>query len=664
MTTIELSPNVYTAAYSNIPIVVSSDNSQLEKFKYVVNVCYDSMTVADMEAYTTNGEIFTKLEITAHPYKLGDTLLIYDGQYVGYYTVIRVVDDNHIVIDLTLGAAYNPMSLVSKICRYYRYKLSPDPDGLLKIDIANTIKDFVSANFVDGVNIYDGSSTRFDYFLVVGEEYKFSVRFVDNGFFGGNVSFYNPAITSLTDIPFQTGDRILVQQDLFEWVYTDNFFSTTPASSGRLGFTSTNVHNWEVGDVVTVTGQVTQPAYNGPAAVFEVIDNMNIVVDKQFTTSTPTEGGSIFGVPVPSYNADTRILNIYIDPTYGLVIETDFASGGATQPIPGTITYLDNVITQNINIDVIDDLYAYNALQYYADKFQASRYSKTYFNSFIPGASNAKFSTIHSLYDILNVTNDPKLIEVDTKAFLLMHKQDANNPNLVDLKYDFYSSYENMLSNTILGTSLLPNEIDSEDIYAPIGIQQLIDNTDRVDVGGFDLETDYVDVKYYRVSGRISTTVKWDPIYYKVNDDCAPTNQRFSLLWKDALGSWVSYPFKYAATQTTETVRSDYYQREGNFIEGDGWGFDLKSSDRGDKGFFSRSRDKFALTSGWVNERENYIFADLIKSTEVYLQIHHDNNVIVPVKLTTNSIEYGRDGVDQVFNYSPTVQIAYNEIRY
>lgn len=687
-----LQPSLYSAAYSNIPVSFGSPDSGLDNYSYLVNICYDDTTISNMVAYTIGSNIYTKVTTAGHSFVKGDSIFIFKNQYVGYYTVTDVLDSTNIIIDLVLGASYDTtLAVRSGVCKYIKYKISPDPSGIVTLDLARTIKDFVESEIIDGDIAFDASSTKFTYFLTIGEQFTYSLRFEDNGFIDGNTGFINSTITSMDNIPFQVGDIITIQQDLAKWNYTDNYFGP------GLGFVSGASHNFEVGDLITVTGQTTADYYNGAARVISVPDEFRLIVDKEHTVDTPTEGGSIFGVPVPEYNTSAKITNIYIDPVAGLVIGTDIPFEGSTQPIGGLITYTDNTVSQNLAEDVTEKFYAYASRLDREDLIELGGYTQNIFGDNYVLGEGDKICTIANNYNADRIKVNFNRIELSSKSWLLAH---STSP-LQTVQYTFYNSYANWLSNTPDGVSIL-DDITTADAYFPVGIFQLAGNVDRVDVGVFDLQADFPDIKYYSITILNGGVPVSKPVHYKVNFDCVGIDT-YNLVWKDALGSWLTYPFNYVARESTEVVRSTYYQREGQFAA-DGSSFGLPNNIGAERSFYTHSRGRFSLTSGWVTNYENKLFKDLIKSTEVYIQKPNSSigtlvpgdylvdengdyitdelggfiiigsdahfeylsaaSMLLPVIMETNTIDFKTVETDSVFNYSPVIRLAYNDYRF
>ena len=222
-------PDTYMGAYSAVPIkVYSTDWNTQENFKYIINLSWDKVLISSDSTISLDGNIYTKItSSTPHSFSLGDTVLVDDGinndQFTGYYIVQAVISSTEFAIDLIPSAPF--ASTGSSVSKVVKWNLIPDPDGYGKLDLSNVLKDKVFGT-LSGQSVgyglsYDGDSTRFCYDIYCGSEKKYTFNFDDNIFSGGTVGFYASGITSLSGVPFQVGDVIVIQQNQVAWNYTD-----------------------------------------------------------------------------------------------------------------------------------------------------------------------------------------------------------------------------------------------------------------------------------------------------------------------------------------------------------------------------------------------------------------------------------------------------------
>lgn len=636
-------PKDYGAGYSALPLRFDSDTD--ESKTYLVNVCYDTTVFNNAVPVSFNNQTYTKIDVNnTHDYKVGDVLLYYnEDNYTGIYTVMEVIDADEFIIDMVLEEPIittNP----SYFFRIVPYSLIEDPDGEAKLDLSNTLKDFVTQTFEDNVDPFDASSTRFDYLIALGEEYVYTFDFTDNAFItGGTVAFINPSLTSgdVDASPFKVGDRVRIQQDQQEWTYDSNY-----DSSGSLGFTSaTDDHDFEVGQEIYITGQVTHPSYNGAVTITDVPTSKSIVVNKSFISATAAEPGSVFGTPVPSYNTTGTVTDIYWDVTNGYVLETDIEWVKSTEPIGGEIRFADNRKSRFLVEEQIIDKKIYNS---HINKLDYSFDGD--FDAYVVQNRTADSNKISTILAKSSTTR--YRINRDQKYWLLVHEDGL--PQNHEIRWTGYDS-----SGTIVSQLRIDNPSEFEDAYFPCWINNLPDITNTTILSGDILQATLDSIVEYKVEVESNGVVISSPVWFKV-DVCSPYDEYY-LCWKDSFGSWISFPFKYIQVNTTEYERKQYYQKEGTWnTTDDTYGFETYG--RGDTQFFSRSRDKMRLSSDWVDESENELIKDLMGSPAVYVQ-DPDGNMLACV-ITDPEKTFPKEETDYLWNYVFNIKLARNENRF
>ena len=157
-------PGEYSAGYSAIPLRLNStDTLTLDDYKYIVNIAFSAVTATSSSSVAIGTNTYTQLNFDAvHAFEVGDTILLDDSDnnntYSDYYTVVTVPSTTAIVADFTLGAA---MTADTEAYRVIPYKMSPDLEGESKLDLSNTLKDFVTQNIQDTNEIFPAPNTKF-----------------------------------------------------------------------------------------------------------------------------------------------------------------------------------------------------------------------------------------------------------------------------------------------------------------------------------------------------------------------------------------------------------------------------------------------------------------------------------------------------------------------
>ncbi len=644
--TVITQPYKYMHGYSNVPLrVVNTAITTLENYQYLINIMFDKLSATTFTSYAFGINTYTKLTFaTAHPYKLGDTLFIKDSTdlFTDFYTVMQVLSTTSIIIDLNYTITITPPLVYHVI----PYKLSPDPDGHAKLDLGNTLKNYVTQNLHDLNDCFAGDNTKFSYEILCGSENKGLFTFHDNSFeAAGAVGFVNSALTATTQVQFSIGDEIIIKQDLYAWQYQDNFFS-----SGNLGFTGiTDSSIWESGDTINVTGQITRPDLNGITTIKSVGLN-SIVTNKGITSlNTPVEGGVIYGTPLPEYNVVTTITNIVYSAGTGVIIVTDIPFSDSSPAIGGTIKASDGKLLTNWDGPAITGLSVFNSYVTQQD------YTLTDMDKFILSAGTHIYS---SIYTTAQGNTNGYRVEGSTKGWLLIHNStsDFSTGNL------YY--WLNEAGNS-LGFTYLPNISSNKfDYYTPLGIDQIRNSTNRLDYTGVGITVlsgiSNSDIIQYLIQpyNLIDDDPVGQPLRFNLNDDCS-RYEIYHLMWKDKHGSWISFPFNYVSVNTTDVDRKQYYRTAGNW-NNNSFGFD--DLDRGETSYFVRARDKVLLNSGWITEAENILIKDLMMSASVYVQT--PDNILLACTIQDKSLPFGKNINDGVFQYKFEVTYSNDEVRF
>jgi hypothetical protein len=147
-------------------------------------------------------------------------------------------------------------------------------------------------------------------------------------------------------------------------------------------------------------------------------------------------------------------------------------------------------------------------------------------------------------------------------------------------------------------------------------------------------------------------------VCFELNKDCSQY-EIYHIMWKDKLGSFISYPFIYVSRDNIESERKNYYRQNGSW-ENNSFGY--KDYERGEKDFYVRSRKSIIVNSGWLYEFERDLMEDLIQSPSVYLQT--PDNRLYGGRLEEKKIEVYKQKNDDLFSYSFNFIFSNNEYRF
>lgn len=641
-------PNEYMAAYSAIPLkLYDTQYNDLSQYKYIVNAVYDTVFATSATTASYLGNVYTLLVTsTAHNFTVGDTIILNDSPnnnlQTGYYNILEIPQPDQLIIDLFPTVLF--VTFPIRLSRFYKWKLSPDLDGYGKLDMSNVMKDLVTQNLtgqtVDYCLTYDGPNTKKCFGLLCGYESQYVFEFEDNIFAsGGTVGFQNSTITSITGTPFQVGQVIQIQQNPVAWLYTG-----ITSSANGVRYSSNQTHSFLAGQQIQVQGQTTLTSYNGYTTVFNPVTTNYLTTPQTFVGSSTTPG-YIYGIPRPTYDTTATITSIYIDPTYGLVIQTDITWAGSSVPISGQITYPSNQLTS-----VINEYTDYDAFCIYNAHVNRADYTVSFFDKYVVQNRSFSGNNISTLLE----NGTCYRIEPNTIGWLLVHSATASLSD--GMFYEFSNS-----QGTVLGSVRIAKSLSTQtDFYAPIGLQQ-IGGSNYTNVSGtFSSYSGQVDsyVCYVYDIPIASQVQRTNQICFKLNGDCS-MYEIYHLMWKDQYGSFISYPFIYMSREFIESDKKTYYQQEGTW-EYDTFGYDDYGV--GEKTFYQRSRESFTLNSGWLYEFERNLIKDLMQSPSVYLQT--PDNRLFNCHLDETKVELYKNINEMLFSYTFNVRTSNNEFRF
>lgn len=716
-------PNTYMAGYSAIPLRINNpDFNDFNSYRYITNIIWDEVTVTSLSPVNINNVVYTKcITSSNHNFNLGDIVLIDDSANgntrTDYYNIVKIDNPTSFVIDVIFESQISNNITASRVIKYL---MPPDVDGDAKLDLSNTLKDFVTQNLKDTNEIYGGPDTRFGFGLVCGEEYKYVAEFDSAVTTGSHYEMVFTGTTSVDDVDFKVGDEIQITQNLTSWEFYDNQFE-----SGNLAFIgSTSAPEFDAGTQVLVVGQEHAADYNGYVGVYSATTNL-IITEKPFTTNTPADDGTIYGLLASEYNTTGNVTAV----SYAggsVTVTTDIPTGKETTA-GGTARYADNRISLFTNRLDVGDFNAYNA------RIENLDYSISAFDNYVCQDRAAAENNISTILG----NKERYTIEKETKSWLLVHSYD--NSLMWNPKFSFYDSSNNLISqyrlaldyiygpkfnintfsnnggnvrvvgtvgsvhnlavgdfvelfqtqdyngvweviqinsakdftinavyntNIVLGADNYRKITTSDyyDYYFPVGINQIIANTNKTLITGSTINTIADDISYYKVELEVFDSNKYDlnsnPIYYKVNDDCTAYDM-LHLMWKDAKGSWLSMPFKYKSRLNLEVERNTYYKGEGNW---DNNSYGYNSYDRGEKNYYLRARESKVVNSGFLEDFEVDLIRDLFQSPAVYLQ--QPNGDIIGCMIDGDTIELSKTQNNEMNQYQFTVIYSSNNYRF
>ena len=73
-------PNIYMGAYSAVPLKVYSTDNVSPSFKYIINACWNSVSINNVSSVNIGNNVYTLLtSSTPHLFQVGDSILLNDS---------------------------------------------------------------------------------------------------------------------------------------------------------------------------------------------------------------------------------------------------------------------------------------------------------------------------------------------------------------------------------------------------------------------------------------------------------------------------------------------------------------------------------------------------------------------------------------------------------
>lgn len=150
---------------------------------------------------------------------------------------------------------------------------------------------------------------------------------------------------------------------------------------------------------------------------------------------------------------------------------------------------------------------------------------------------------------------------------------------------------------------------------------------------------------------------------YSINIDrrCSYYNRdEIEIIFKDSLNSWQSFTFQLKNEKNTKIIRNEYRKQLGTYYgQSSGWSYN--TYDRGRTLFNVDYQDSYEATSDWITSDSNIEYlAELFYSPEAYWVFDRNNNVILPIIITSSDYKTKKIINDRLVNATITFEIASN----
>lgn len=660
-----------SAAYSPIPFRFKDDEvGTVGYYNYLVYLIIEPTGIDSISLNSTSQE-YTITTLRPHKMKVGDDVVLYNtGNVVDNNTVIKVISDDKFIIPVndTISG-----SIPDRLGRYLTYRQAPDVRGEAKFDFSNVLRDFVETTFANNFSPINAVETKVKYEVLTLKVTQPTLEFADDIFVltPGAINdigfvFPNTTVDEVSN-SFKIGDTVNIEREDQTYSYINSFnngrniyeffgsqcYLDIPKTN-QGGFQPDGTYNPIVNQTLFVNpnnngvneGNTNAPLgygpFNGPpySDIYDFIPYSD--------ASTVTGVGTITGQVNINYNGITTIRAINQEGV-NVHIGIEKVYGYSSPAVPGTMSL--------VNSTVVSETILYNSGPKYAYVGRQPQYEYdlnfmfTYVKRAFPNIK--EFSTIYSSGDIIQV-------ERNTKQNLLCHIGNDININGVTADINYFDVNNSFLGKTEydLNNYVSFNADDDYDFYIPGNLEGWFGGNNTV---GSSLPSVFNEVGYYRInlvdSGNFNIPL-FNQMVYKIYDECS-AYEVYELIWKDRMGSYISYPFAFKHKETMEVTRNSYYKEDDGFQD-DG-SFELASYRKGKKEFFNKSKDKFTLNSGWATDKESEYIKDMFQSTDVYLKL--PTGKIIGCNILGNSIEVKKKQNFDLFNYQINVVTSLQDIR-
>jgi hypothetical protein len=213
------------------------------------------------------------------------------------------------------------------------------------------------------------------------------------------------------------------------------------------------------------------------------------------------------------------------------------------------------------------------------------------------------------------------------------------------------------------GEAVMPNEIwytigngiyDTEIIVSSSAlssqqIQQvpLYPSSPGFPIAGFETSSNYYSIQaYYRDEPLAEPVPVSDSIRFELK--CEQKYPNVRIKWKNRFGQYDYFNFDMVNRQSFSTTTRTYQPQLGSW-DGSSLGYQQWNSSV--LNYISDSTQAISVNSDWVSEDYNDIFKQLMVSDEIYWIYDEPNQLVRPITIATNTIQFKTGVVDKLIQY-------------
>ena len=171
-------------------------------------------------------------------------------------------------------------------------------------------------------------------------------------------------------------------------------------------------------------------------------------------------------------------------------------------------------------------------------------------------------------------------------------------------------------------------------------------------VPAFPTSTDFPfagNVQWYTIQAYNSLTPLGAPLRYEFA--CLQKYPNVRIKWKNRYGQFDYFNFYMVNKKTFKTTKRTYQPQIGSW---DGTSLSYNKYDSQNLNYLVDSNQQMLVNTFWVAEEYNEILKQLMVSDEIYYVTTEATDIVTPITIDTNSVQFKTNVVDKLIQYSFT----------
>ena len=156
-------------------------------------------------------------------------------------------------------------------------------------------------------------------------------------------------------------------------------------------------------------------------------------------------------------------------------------------------------------------------------------------------------------------------------------------------------------------------------------------------------------VQWYTIQAYNSVTPLGQPLRYEYA--CIQKYPNVRIKWKNRYGQFDYFNFYMVNKKTFKTTKRTYQPQIGSW---DGSGLAYNKYDSQNLNYLVDSNQQMLVNTFWIPEEYNDILKQLMVSDEIYYVTTESGDIVSPITIDTNSVQFKTGVVDKLIQYSFT----------